>query len=74
MTSARSPCVEVAVLLGLNDPRTQPGLLGHVVWHGAETVTRNDYPTLQKIINCAADGGVRTPRILASVTIGGRTL
>lgn len=56
---------EIAVLLRRSAGPNPPDLLGHVVWRGEETITRNDYPTLQKIINRAADGGVRTPRILA---------
>ncbi|QGN34416.1 phosphotransferase [Microlunatus sp. Gsoil 973] len=56
---------QVAVLLGLNDPTEPPDLLGHVIWTGTGTIVRNDYSTLQKIIDLAADGGVQTPRILA---------
>lgn len=55
----------VAVLLDLDDGTTPPDLVGHVVWTGAETIVRNDYTTIHKIIDLAADGGVRTPRILA---------
>lgn len=55
---------EVAVLLGLRDPSARPDLLGHVICQGDGTVARNDYPALQWITNRAADGGVRTPRIL----------
>lgn len=64
----------VAVLLGRNDPTAPPDLLGHVIWTGPGTIVRNDYPTLHKIIDLAADRGVRTPRILAVGVSHDRTL